>query len=131
MICLNLGRLTRLDGHRQSENPLRTGLDPTGIDPRLNQPAPGTLERLDMGELMGHVSHRSIPPPLSFRLLAGRGLSGPGGRRKRLPDGLVGANGRAAAEFGAGRERMLSTPIVARPETMSIVAVPIPRACQG
>ena len=37
---LNLGRLTRLDGHRQSENPLGTGLDATGIDPRLNQPAP-------------------------------------------------------------------------------------------
>ena len=55
---LNLGRLARLDGHRQSQNPLGMGLDPTGIDPRLNQPSLRTLERLDMGELMGHVSAR-------------------------------------------------------------------------
>ena len=36
---LNFGRLTLLDGHCQTENSLGTGLDPIGIDSRLNQPA--------------------------------------------------------------------------------------------
>jgi hypothetical protein len=38
------------------------GFNSTGINPRLNQPAPRTLERLDMGELVSHVPHGPVSP---------------------------------------------------------------------
>jgi hypothetical protein len=75
--ALDFSRLTCLDGDRQTEHSLRTGLDPAAIDPRLNQPPPRTLERLNMSELMCHVPHDSslllcCRDSLAFCLVIGR-----------------------------------------------------------
>src|SRR5262249_42267431 len=48
---------TRLDRHGEARNPVGMSLDPTGIDPGLNQPAARPIEGLWVSKLMSDVSH--------------------------------------------------------------------------
>src|SRR5262245_1155088 len=58
---LHLGRFPRLHGHAKLGRAVGLDLDSAGVETRLDEPAPRPIERLRMGELMGHVSHDHPP----------------------------------------------------------------------